>query len=193
MLIQLSNVVSTVANFSPVNIKISTGDILHVEGPQGIGKTTLLKIICGITKKYHGSIIVDHHNADKKTGKIVSNAIFGNGLYQHLSVHDNLKRWSGFDLTDAALHFFQLTNYKERIVSDLTLEIQRKVALSRLLICHNKLWIIDEADIYLDQIFITTLAGLFYNHAYNHKGMIVFTGNNQAIAEIANQKLPLFY
>ena len=55
-----------------LNLTISSGQIVGLLGPNGCGKTTLLKTIVGLIKDYTGSILIDNNPPNTYTKSIVS-------------------------------------------------------------------------------------------------------------------------
>jgi len=194
----LQNITSTIAQFKPINFKIEYGTIVRICGPNGIGKTTLLKILTGLSNNYSGNITLN----DQKISDIEMNfdldlkvqAIFSDALYERMSLKRNIqifsKRWSGCDLSDAAMKFFKIEQYWNKLVAELSCGTRRKIALSRLIACPAKIWIIDEADIYLDNESLDILSGLLKNHT-NYGGMIIFTSHSDKLDNILDQKVLL--
>ncbi len=196
-MLQFQNISSTIANFNSVTVDIQWGGIVKVVGENGIGKTTLLKILSGLTKNFIGTIKADGFDIFENRSEFLSKtqSIFHGGLYDFLTVKENMqiwsKKWSGVDISNAALKFFNLEQYSDYKICEISMGTRRKVALSRLLICPTPLWIVDEADVYLDKNALEKLAGLFVNHT-SRSGTIIFTSHGDFFDQISNQKIELF-
>jgi len=57
---------------SNINLSIPSGRIVGLFGPKGSGKTTLIKIIAGLTGHYKGQVLIDGHKPGDDTKSIVS-------------------------------------------------------------------------------------------------------------------------
>ncbi len=55
-----------------LNLTLEEGEIIGLLGPNGVGKTTLMKMICGLISNYEGSILVDGNPIGIQTKSLVS-------------------------------------------------------------------------------------------------------------------------
>ncbi len=55
-----------------LNLTLETGEIIGLLGPNGVGKTTLMKIICGLISNYEGSVLIDGNPIGIKSKSLVS-------------------------------------------------------------------------------------------------------------------------
>lgn len=136
--------------------ELNPGEVLVLQGPNGCGKTTLLKVIAGIHPLSEGSIafapntlcFVGHRHA----------------LKEGATVSENLHFWASLNqkkmLLPAAIGFFSLQRYLHERVEELSAGWQRKVALSRLIFTDAKLWLLDEPYVNLDKEGQELLSGL---------------------------------
>ncbi|WP_338788918.1 ABC transporter ATP-binding protein [Metabacillus sp. FJAT-53654] len=84
-----------------VSFELNKGEILGLLGPNGSGKTTILKMLVGLIKPTIGSIVIEKVNIRKDFEKAITHvgAIIENPvMYDFLSGYDNL------------VHFFRMTN-----------------------------------------------------------------------------------
>lgn len=136
---------------------LNSGEVLVLQGPNGCGKTTLLKLIAGIhplsngVLKFHSEtsvVYVGHRHA----------------LKEGATVGENLQFWAALEqkkmLLPAAVNFFSLEPYITMRVEDLSAGWQRKVALARLIFTGAKIWLLDEPYVNLDKEGQELLSGL---------------------------------
>lgn len=76
---------------SRINIHVPKGKIYCIMGPNGAGKSTLLKMISGIEKPTEGSIIFKGKDWKREDLKVIGSLIEGPGLFDNLTVEDNIK------------------------------------------------------------------------------------------------------
>ncbi len=137
-----------------VSFVLRPGHILALRGPNGIGKTTLLRTIAGLQPALSGHISPD---ADQ-----VAFAPHADGLKPTLTVRENLSFWAGVygtdpGETDTALAAFGLAGLAGRRAAYLSAGQKRRLALARLLLTGRALWALDEPTVSLDDAG----AGLF--------------------------------
>ena len=68
-MIQIQNLGFSYGNFpvlNNINLQLEEGRIYGLLGENGVGKTTLLTLLCGLKKPQTGSIIIDSHNPYKR-------------------------------------------------------------------------------------------------------------------------------
>lgn len=134
---------------------LQPGAILHVQGINGCGKTTLLKTIAGLYPLDAGSI-----SWNKETGPLYQHAplsYIGHelGLKKELTVWQNLlfnaELYGSPELALAAIGFFGLEHFIDTPCYRLSAGWKKKTALARLLACPSDLWLLDEPDTNLDK------------------------------------------
>lgn len=139
-----------------VQCQLNPGEVLVLQGPNGCGKTTLLKVIAGIHPLSEGSMtvapntlcFVGHRHALKEGATVAENLHFW-------AAHSQKKM-----LLPAAISFFSLDRYIHERVEELSAGWQRKVALSRLIFTDAKVWLLDEPYVNLDKEGQELLSGL---------------------------------
>lgn len=174
---------------------------MHIAGPNGVGKTSLLRMICGLAPVEMGAI---HWNGQEiGTQKEIFRqdlCYLGhlNGLQESLSVNENLSFYgalvgSGTDsnATKVILERFGLSGRGQQLVRHLSQGQKRRVALSRLAFSRAKLWVLDEPFVAMDESGITTLSELIATHLAAG-GLAVLTSHQQVqIGQIPAQHLEL--
>lgn len=147
--------------FQEVGFCLDDGCLLIVKGPNGCGKTTLLKILAGIMLPKYGFVFDGEMEISEDYRAYFSNMQFlghKNALDSDLTVLENLKFYAslsdGLETIDAVTKFFMLEKYLHVPVKHLSAGWQRRVALSRLMLKKSKLWILDEPFSNLDSEMI---------------------------------------
>jgi heme ABC exporter ATP-binding subunit CcmA len=138
------------------DLDVHAGEVVLLRGPNGAGKTTLLRALAGLLPVSRGEAVVLGHDlrADRKAVRpLVGYLGHGPGLYDDLTVADNLRFWARAAGTeagdaldragvDARLHGVQ--------VARLSAGQRRRVALAALLVRRPRLWLLDEPHAALD-------------------------------------------
>jgi heme exporter protein A len=175
--------------FARVGFLLERGQLLHVTGANGAGKTSLLRMLCGLSPPEAGHI---HWNGQpiKALGDGFRQELFylghANALQEALTVSDNLLFAAALHghANDAAemtraLAALGLRGCQQRQVRQLSQGQKRRVALARLMLSRASLWVLDEPFVALDQAAITLLADLVVAHLAQG-GLAVLT-SHQAV------------
>jgi len=179
--------------FAPVSFSLASGQALHLEGDNGIGKTSLLRIICGLSQADAGDILwngvsMRRGQAEVRDAFRASLCYMGHNLSlkEELSAVENLildAQVAGRTLTQAqALHALQQMGLKGRAHLPLRFLSQgqkRRTALARLSVSQAALWVLDEPFVALDAQSLDNLRALLATHVLAG-GMLLYT-SHQAV------------
>ncbi len=153
--------------FKNIGLSISTSSALIIKGDNGSGKTSLLRLICGLDKSYNGKILWGNNNIENMRYDFNADLQYighSNFLKQHLSIEQNLKFFSKlYDCElalESALSFFEILDQRNIITKKFSAGMQKKVMLAKLLACPATIWILDEPLVNLDKKFQDKLLSL---------------------------------
>ena len=173
--------------FKDVNFTVLPGTILILQGPNGSGKTSLLKTIIGLVKPSVGKIMWNDTDIRKDLLSFHKNVSYighKNALKPNLTILENLEFWAKLkgekELLSPALHFFKLDKLSDTQVGSLSSGLQRRVELSKLLLSQSHLWILDEPEVGLDKESLKQLKGLLKIKAQDG-GVIVIASHTLEI------------
>ena len=175
--------------FTGVSVKVAPGECLQVQGPNGSGKTSLLRILCGLARPERGEVrwngepigalgeayraelaYCGHANALKEDLTPVENLAASAALYGADAATDAVR---------AALDAFGVLHLEVLPVRALSQGQKRRVALARLALCAHRLWILDEPLAALDARAAEGLAALLDAHLA--KGGIAVLTSHQPV------------
>lgn len=183
--------------FEQLAFEVTSGQVLLLEGKNGSGKTSLLRILCGFREPDAGEI--------RWCGDAVNDSSFYaqmayvghlDGIKKELTVLENLKMSlalssAGTYSIDQALAKVHLAGYDDILVQALSAGQKRRLSLARLLITENVLWILDEPFTSLDKQGIALIETLMIEHCANG-GMIVLTSHHDiALHDVDVQRINL--
>ncbi len=123
---------------------VAAGRAVVLRGPNGIGKTTLLRAIAGLQPVVRGRI----------DGEAAAYAGHQDALKHTLTAAENLRFWASLYGTrdvQGALEQFELTDLEDRPAGQLSAGQKRRLGLARLLVSGRRLWLLDEPTVSLDQ------------------------------------------
>jgi heme exporter protein A len=172
--------------FENIGFSIELGSALVINGKNGSGKSSLLKIIAGISKQTLGKILWSEIDIDEMREDFNGDLQFighKNFLKQELTVVENLKFYASLQDTEilipAALNFFGLENLANEKVKKLSAGWQKKVMLSKLLCCPATIWLLDEPSESLDNEAKERLRGLIETKIKDGKGLVIIATHDE--------------
>ena len=148
-----------VAVLEGLTFRVEAGTSLILRGPNGIGKTTLLRAIAGLQPPLNGSIDAPEDS--------IAYAAHSDGIKQALTVRENLEFWAAVfgtgDIT-GALDAFALQPLAQRPAGALSAGQKRRLGLARLLVSARPIWVFDEPTVSLDVDAVAMFAAAIHAH-----------------------------
>jgi len=155
-----------------ISFEVNEGEIVTLIGANGAGKTTTMQSVVGLIPARSGKVVFDGHDISKTPcHKIVHLGMTqvpeGRRIFQELTVYENLlmgayanKDQSGFknDLEAIYTRFPRLSERRNQIAGTLSGGEQQMLAMSRAIMSHPKLLMLDEpsmglSPLLVDQVF----------------------------------------
>ncbi|MDP3589811.1 MAG: cytochrome c biogenesis heme-transporting ATPase CcmA [Methylobacter sp.] len=169
--------------FEELAFKLVSGQVLLLEGKNGSGKTSLLRILCGFREPDSGAIHwCDDAINDSQFYAQMAYVGHLDGIKKELTVLENLKMSlalssPGQYSIHEALAKVHMAGYDDVLAQALSAGQKRRLSLARLLITENVLWILDEPFTSLDKQGIALIETLMTEHCASG-GMIVLTSHH---------------
>ncbi|MDB5665828.1 heme ABC exporter ATP-binding protein CcmA [Cypionkella sp.] len=142
-----------------VSFRLLPGRALVLRGPNGVGKTTLLRCLAGLQPALAGSVTV--------APEAVAYAAHADGIKAVLTVAENLAFWAaayGTGSVTAALAAMDLQALADRRAAHLSAGQKRRLGLARLLVTGRRIWLMDEPTVSLDAGSVALFAGVVARH-----------------------------
>jgi len=143
---------------SDVSFSVAAGQVFILRGPNGIGKTTLLRTIAGLQNPLEGQVIADED---------IAYAALSDAIKPTLSVAENLSFWAaiyGVSEIKPALSAMNLETLIYRPAGSLSAGQRRRLGLARLLVTGSKIWALDEPTVSLDADSVALFAAAVTTH-----------------------------
>ncbi|HET6852687.1 MAG TPA: cytochrome c biogenesis heme-transporting ATPase CcmA [Pyrinomonadaceae bacterium] len=187
--------------FSGLDFAVSPGTFVQLTGPNGSGKTSLLRILCGLLAPAEGQVTWQGANI-RSLGEEYFTAVtylgHRHGVKDELSAVENLRISNALngiavskDRALAVLQQMGLTG-RELLPARLLSEGQRRrVALARLLVCETQLWLLDEVMTSLDKGAVVLVRSLIENHLAGGGIAIVATHQELELSAAVTKRLEL--
>ena len=153
-----------------VSFDLRQGQALVLRGPNGIGKTTLLRTIAGLQPAASGRISVDD--------QAVAYAAHADGVKSTLSVAENLGFWAsvfGSRTVAEAIAAFDLAPIADRRAAHLSAGQKRRLGLARLLVTGRPIWALDEPTVSLDAAAVQMFARVISAHLSSGGSALIAT------------------
>jgi heme exporter protein A len=142
---------------------VAAGEILHIRGANGVGKTSLLEVLSGLRNAEAGTVT---RTLEPEACHWIGHR---NALNPALSPFENLRFWCAIhaapvDAIRGALREFELQRVADHPCRQLSAGQQRRAALARLAVVRRPLWFLDEPLSALDEGGVRHWLGLLQAH-----------------------------
>lgn len=186
-IIEVENLVKKFGSFvanDHLNFYVKKGEIFGFLGANGAGKTTAIKILCGLWKPTSGNIKIAGFDVYRETEKIKKNIGYMSqkfSLYEDMTIAENFTFYGGiYGLRNGKIrekmNFFLeklgIVEYKDRVIQSLPLGWKQKLAFSVAIMHEPAIVFLDEPTSGVDPVTRRQFWDMIYEAA--HDGITVF-------------------
>lgn len=181
--------------FRDLGFCLQEGSLLLLKGPNGSGKTSLIKILAGLLPADGGEVTwqgqpIRDNDAFKRELMLIGHK---SAVKLESTVEENIAFWAKIYGTEmlvpAALKFFELEKFRDTYAAQLSAGWQRRIALARLIVAPCKLWLLDEPTNFLDDAAVKLTAALIETRV--KQGGVVVVASHIMSSSIAAHTLYL--
>ena len=160
--IELNDVVAVLGQFPALagaNLQVSRGEIVLLQGPNGAGRTSILRVCAGLLPIERGSgrvlgidLVTQRDEVRSRVGLLGHS----NGLYLDLTVEQNIRFWASMvnATEEEIVRAMSLMRIDGRLSSVKTARLsagqRRRCALASLIVRRAEIWLLDEPHAGLD-------------------------------------------
>jgi heme exporter protein A len=187
--------------FESLALEVNAGDIVQIEGPNGVGKTSLLRILAGLSVPYDGKVNFQGSSITSSRDSFYQNLLYlGHlaGVKGEMTAQENLEfnlamHGLNTDSAEETLQEVNLLGFEDALASHLSAGQHRRIALAKLWQSNAPIWILDEPFTAIDKLGVKKLEQLFIEHAECGGCVILTTHQDLAIPENLLKKVTLEY
>jgi len=186
--------------FENLSLELASGQILHIKGKNGSGKTSLLRILCGLYQGYEGSVeflgesIANDRDAFNRSLLYIGHSV---SVKQALTARENLTWYAKIQpqldvqLIEQALSDVGLLGYEDVQCHQLSAGQKRRVNLARLFMFNDadiahSVWILDEPFTAIDVDGVQKLEQQIVKYV-KHGGAVILTTHQNLDIETLEQ------
>lgn len=142
-----------------LTLSVTDGQLLHLRGANGAGKTSLLRVLAGLALADSGEIRFDGSPVTRNPNRWRGSLCYvghSDGIKRELTPRENLRLASRLlahasdEDIDVVLKRVGIANHADRLCAELSAGQRRRTALARLLVSRARIWLLDEPLVSLD-------------------------------------------
>ena len=167
-----------------ISFEVAQGEIFGFLGANGAGKTTAIRMLCGLLKATEGAAVVAGFDINKEAEKVKKNIGYMSqkfSLYDDLTIYQNIRFYGGIyglsarnikDKAEKALRRLELYEERDTLVGSLPLGWKQKLAFTTAALHDPRVIFLDEPTSGVDPVARRQFWNLIYETA--HEGVAIF-------------------
>lgn len=167
-----------IAVLEGLDFTLRAGEALILRGPNGVGKTTVLRTVAGLQPPLAGTVGLER--------EAMAYAGHADGIKSTLTVRENLEFWAaifGTGSIQPALEAFDLIALSDRAAGALSAGQKRRLGLARMVVTGRPVWVLDEPTVSLDVSAVALFAAAVRSHLASGGMALMATHIDLGLAE----------
>ena len=170
--------------FDDLSFTVSSGEVLQIDGSNGSGKTSLLRILSGLAQADEGEVLWCNKEIQAYRSEYLQDLVYiahANGIKMELTALENLDMTRALctrlskTSSEQALDLIGLLDYTDRAAANMSSGQRRRLALSRLMLSEARLWLVDEPFTSLDEDSKKVVRDMLIRHTGSGGCVIITT------------------
>ena len=170
--------------FENLQLRVGPGQVCQIDGANGSGKTSLIRILCGLALADEGEVYWDGRDIHSFRFEFLRDLVYvghANGIKTDLSLLENMSIARALSVQanerhpEDVLQQLGLLEHADLPAANLSSGQKRKLALSRLLMTDCKLWILDEPLNSLDENSKAIVTDIIRQHVKDGGSLVLTT------------------
>ena len=179
--------------FEGLSIRVSAGEVVQVHGPNGSGKTTFLRILCGLQPPSGGHVRWRGRDVPPGSPEVRAGVQYvghAGGVKLDLTPRENLDVAIALGArptataADTALARLGLGRIRDVPARTLSAGQRQRTALARLLTCAAALWVLDEPFTALDARGVAVIDAMLREHTEAGGGAVITSHHPVALSGV---------
>ena len=177
--------------FHQLNLRLAAGAMIQLEGRNGAGKTSLLRLLCGLAQPQDGTVLWRGQDIRRHRLEFLAEVLYlghHHGVKDFLTPEENLRVTLGLVVSDPAVSIRDaltrvgLADFYDQPAHELSAGQRRRVALARLLVTRATLWVLDEPFTSLDKVGVKMVEAMLQQHLDRGGAAIITTHHPVSMA-----------
>lgn len=171
---------------------LNAGAVMQVVGANGAGKTSLLRVLAGLSDNYEGEFLYCDRPIEAVRFEFACDLLYLPhlpGIKKALTARENLAWYQaqsgGAGDLDYALAQVGLAGYEDLPAAQLSAGQLRRVALARLYLSQARIWILDEPFTAIDKRGVAELETLIFAHAAKGGAVLLTSHQDLSLPNLA--------